>query len=138
MAKQPKPNGINIKSSGSVNIGGDVVGRDKITHNINNVASTFEQEVNNWRVQIEHVIDSANLPADEKSDVKKQVDTIQEAILSDKEKNPSRLEKLINTIAVMSPDIFDVIVSTLANPLAGIGLVLKKIGDKAKVEAPVK
>jgi hypothetical protein len=48
---------------------------------------------------------------------------------------PSRLEKLINTLSVMAPDIFEVAVATLANPLAGIGLAVKKIGDKAKLEA---
>jgi len=138
MAKQSKSDGINIKSNGSINIGGDVVGHDKITHNASNNISTFEQEVNNWRIQVEHVIDSSNLPADEKRIVKKQVDTIQETILNDKGKNPSGLEKLINTLTVMSPDIFDVIISTLASPLAGIGLVLKKIGDKAKIEASAK
>ena len=135
MANQSKSNGINIKSKGSISIGGDVVGRDKITNSASNSISTFEQEINHWYIHIEHVIDKSNLPTDEKGDVKNQVDKIKETILSDQGKNPGRLEKLINTLAIMSPDIFDVIVSTLANPLAGIGLVLKKIKDKAKIDS---
>jgi hypothetical protein len=137
MAKKPKTNSININSSGAVNIGGDIVGRDKITRT-NNVAVTFEQEIKNWGVQAEHIIDASSLPADEKSDAKKQVNTIQETILSDKSRNPSRIEKLINTLAIMSPDIFDIIVASLASPLTGIGLVIKKINDKAKIEVTAK
>ena len=49
--------------------------------------------------------------------------------------DPGRLERLINTLAAMAPDIFDVAVTTLTNPFAGIGLVLKKIGERAKLEA---
>ncbi len=137
MAKQGKSNSININSSGSVNISGDIVGRDKITH-ANNISIAFQKEIKNWRIQAERVIDSSNLLEDEKSDVKKQVKTIQETLLSDKGGNPGRIEKLINTLAIMSPDIFDVIVASLANPLAGIGLVIKKINDKAKIEIAAK
>ena len=53
----------------------------------------------------------------------------------------SRLEKLINplllggnTLAVIGPDVFEVVTATLANPLAGLGVALKKIGDRAKLE----
>ena len=72
---------------------------------------------------------------DEKRDLQDQVEKIQDEAAKGKQADPSRLEKLVNTLAVMAPDIFEVAVATLANPLAGIGLVMKKIGDKAKVEA---
>jgi hypothetical protein len=36
-------------------------------------------------------------------------------------------------MAAMAPDILEVAIATLVNPLAGIGLVAKKIGDKAQV-----
>jgi hypothetical protein len=35
----------------------------------------------------------------------------------------------------MAPDILDVVVATLVNPLAGLGVAAKKIADKAKEEA---
>lgn len=34
----------------------------------------------------------------------------------------------------MSEDIFEVAITTLVSPLAGIGLVLKKIGNKVSIE----
>jgi len=34
----------------------------------------------------------------------------------------------------MAPDILDVIVKTLANPVVGIGEVIKKMAEKAKEE----
>jgi len=125
-----RPSGIGI-----LNVYGPIVG------NVigMNYSLSVTQEIDNWRVYIEDVIDRSSLPANEKDNVKEQVDTIQATILSGQgKKNPSRLEKLINDIAKMSPEIFDVVIATLANPLAGIGLVLKKISDKAKIEVTAK
>jgi hypothetical protein len=34
----------------------------------------------------------------------------------------------------MAPDLLDVVVVTLENPLAGLGVAVKKIADKAKQE----
>lgn len=51
-----------------------------------------------------------------------------------KEVSTNRLERLINTLVVMAPDIFEVATTTLTNPLGGIGLVLKKISNRVKLE----
>jgi len=45
-----------------------------------------------------------------------------------------RLEKLINILSGIAPDVFEVAVTTLTNPLEGIGLALKKIGNRARLE----
>ena len=37
----------------------------------------------------------------------------------------------------MAPDVLDVIVATLGNPLAGLGVAAKKIAEKAKEETQV-
>ena len=37
-------------------------------------------------------------------------------------------------IARMAPDVLDVVVATLGNPLAGLGVAVKKIAEKAKEE----
>lgn len=89
----------------------------------------------NWRVQINQVIDSApNISQAEKEDLKRQIEKISDEIQKGPKVETGRLEKLINVLGVMAPDIFEVIVATLANPLMGIGLVIKKIGDKAKLK----
>jgi hypothetical protein len=95
------------------------------------VVTTF----NEWRSLIEQKIDTQpNLTTDDKQDLKQQVGKIQAEAAKGKQADPSRLEKLLNTLAAMSQDIFEVAIATLANPLLGIGLVAKKISDKAKVE----
>lgn len=88
-----------------------------------------------WMVQINRVIDSSpDISRAEKDDLKQQVEKISDEIQKGSKAEMGRLEKLINAFGVMAPDIFEVIMATLANPLAGIGLVIKKIGDRAKLE----
>ncbi len=93
-------------------------------------------ELNAWRKDMEKRIDALGglLPAD-KADLKKNVGRIAEEASKGRKADPGRLERLVNTLSAMAPDIFDVAVATLASPLAGLGLVIKKIGEKAKLEA---
>jgi hypothetical protein len=85
--------------------------------------------------EINKNIDSLpNVSQAEKEDLKQQVEKIGDEVQKGSKAEAGRLEKLINTLNVMAPDIFDVVIATIANPLAGIGLVIKKIGDKAKLE----
>lgn len=88
-----------------------------------------------WMTQINKNIDSLpDVSQAEKEDLKQQVEKIGDEVQKGSRAEVGRLEKLINTLNIMAPDIFDVVIATLANPLAGLGLVIKKIGDKAKLE----
>lgn len=105
-------------------------------------ASVISQEslsvIVEWMNQINKKIDSLpNVSQAEKEDIKQQVEKIGDEAQKGSKAEIGRLEKLINSLNVMIPDIFDVITATLANPLAGIGLVIKKIGDKVKLEKDV-
>ncbi len=75
----------------------------------------------------------------EKEDLKAEVQEIQisitEAIEKNKEVDESFLRRRFRNIARMAPDVVDVVVATLANPLAGLGAIVKKIAQKAKEEA---
>lgn len=76
-------------------------------------------------------------PAD-KEDLKAEVKEIQSTV-TDAAKNNGKLDegflaRRFRNIARMAPDILDVVVATLGNPLAGLGVAVKKIADKAKVE----
>jgi len=91
-----------------------------------------------WMTQINKEVDSLpDISQAEKEDLKQQVEKIGDEAQKGSKAEVGRLEKLINTLNVMAPDIFDVVIATLANPLVGIGLVIKKIGDKAKLERDV-
>jgi hypothetical protein len=113
--------------------GRDIAGRDILSQDSSQGLKEFLIE---WQSQMEAKIESkADLSTDEKKDLKEQVTKIQEEATKGKQTDPNRLEKLINMLGVMAPDIFEVAVATLTNPLAGVGLVLKKIGDKARLES---
>jgi hypothetical protein len=76
-------------------------------------------------------------PAD-KEDLKAEVKEIQSTV-TDAAKNNDKVDegflaRRFRNIARMAPDILDVIVATLGNPLAGLGVAVKKIADKAKAE----
>ncbi len=93
-------------------------------------------EMDNWRKDMDKQIDARKvlLPED-KADLKDTVAKVADEVSKGKQANAGRLERLLNTISSMAPDIFEVAVASLANPLAGIGLVATKIGDRAKVGA---
>jgi len=124
---------------------GDVISIQNVGHNAavaagrGAKASVISNEslssIVGWMTQINKKVDSLpDISQAEKEDIKQQVGKIGNEAQKGSKAEIGRLEKLINTLNVMVPDIFDVVIATLANPLAGIGLVIKKIGDKAKLE----
>ena len=120
-----------IQAGRDVRAGRDIAGRDIIHQDISSgtIVSIVE-----WREQMESRIEAeAELSSDEKQDLKEQVQKIEQEVQKGQQADASRIEKLINTLAVMSEDIFEVAVATLGNPLAGLGLVAKKIGDRARL-----
>lgn len=72
---------------------------------------------------------------DLKAEVKEIQITITEAAQKNKELDEGFLSRRFRNIARMAPDIVDVIAATLANPLAGLGAIVKRIAHKAKEEA---
>lgn len=161
-SQQPEVNISTTKQSGGINVGGsataggDMLGGSKYgdTTVVKGVgagasvaagrgasvqANTFVGDLAQWQTQMDQAIDqTASLSAAEKQDLKEQVAKIQQEAAKGDKVDVGRLEKLINTLAPMAGDIFEVAITTLASPLLGIGLVLKKIGDKAKIEKQAK
>ncbi|CAG1015806.1 hypothetical protein ANRL4_05600 [Anaerolineae bacterium] len=141
-----------VNAGGSVSAGGDIVGGNKVgdtdiakgigagavvtqgraaSASVNSLA----QDLARWQQRLEAAIDArSGLSATEKQDLKDQVAKIQEEAVRGDKADVGRLSKLISMLAPMAEDIFEVAITTLANPLLGVGLVVKKIGDKAKVE----
>jgi hypothetical protein len=91
-------------------------------------------EAKKWRKDMEKRIDANKdlLPAD-KTDLKENIVKVADEVSKGRQADSSRLERLLNVIGSIAPDIFDVAITTLANPLAGLGLVAKKIGERAKL-----
>jgi hypothetical protein len=78
---------------------------------------------------------SAAAKDDLKAEVQEIQVTITDAAQKNKELDEGFLSRRFRNIARMAPDVVDVIVATLANPLAGLGALVKKIAQKAKEEA---
>jgi cell division septum initiation protein DivIVA len=77
-------------------------------------------------------------PTADKEDLKAEVKEIQVTVSEAAQKNEKVDEGFISrrfrNIARMAPDVLDVVVATLGNPLAGLGVAVKKIAEKAKEE----
>lgn len=123
---------ISISGSSNVNV---IKGSGTATNtNIVNEANS-NRELIKWRNEMERKIDALkDMPDEDKSTLNQQVEQIAREAEKGPQADPRRLERLFNTISAMGPDIFEVAVATVSNPLAGIGLVVKKIGDKVQVQ----
>ena len=74
-----------------------------------------------------------------KEDLTAEVKEIEASVTAAAQKNEkveeAFLARRFRNIARMAPDILDVVVAMLANPLAGLGIAVRKIAEKAKEEA---
>ena len=76
------------------------------------------------------------IPPADKDDLKAEVQDIQAVVTEAAKKNEKVdegfLSRRFRNIARMAPDVLDVVVATLGNPLSGLGVAVKKIAEKAK------
>lgn len=117
--------------SGNVNVAGGSI----ITHHTVNGLSAAD--IKQLFDELYKSIDThANVSPTDKEDLKAEVEEIQstvtEAVQNNEEIDESFLTRRFRSIAKMAPDILDVVVATLGNPLAGMGVAAKKIAEKAK------
>jgi hypothetical protein len=124
MAK--KKNGLNIQANRDITIGGDVVGRDKITnYNVEFLNKEF--------AQIQRKIEErAEDPQVGKDELKATVQNIEKEVKKGEAANPGKVHRWLGYLAGMADDIFQVTVATLANPLAGVAKTVQLIAQKAK------
>jgi len=119
--------------SGSVNIAGGNI----TTHQTSTGLSAAE--IKPLFDQLYGAIDirAKSSPAEKedlKAEVKEIQSTITDAAANNEKVDESFLSRRFRNIARMAPDVLDVIVATLGNPLAGLGVAVKKIAEKAKEE----
>ena len=111
----------------------NIAGRDIVKHE-------SQTELRNIFLDIYRDIDArpATSPA-VKEDLKAEVKDIEANVSAAAQKNEkveeAFLARRFRNIARMAPDILDVVVAMLANPLAGLGIAVRKIAEKAKEEA---
>jgi len=134
----------NSNAVGSISVGGSVSGNIVVGNN-NQVSQTVSngltaEDIKQLFASVNTKIDA--LPQIEqtvKEDVKEELkdveENITEVITNNGKLDESFLTRRFRSIARMGPDILEVVVATITNPLGGVGLAVKKIADKARDEA---
>ena len=115
--------------AGSVIIGGDATNNTIVTgsgHSVGVVHNAFQP--------IYRAVEESKLAAADKQDITAEVQDLEAEVKKGDEADESFLARRLRNIQRMSPDILDVAVATLANPAAGLGMVVKKVAEKMKAE----
>jgi hypothetical protein len=76
-----------------------------------------------------------DLPQQDKADVQAELEEVETELQKGEEANEGFIRRRLRNVQRMAPDIYDVVIATFANPIAGLGLVAKKIAEKMKADA---
>lgn len=130
--KRKTEGGVKI-SGGNVTVGGDVVGRDKITTTTTGLDASTLAELTKQFAKIYQKIDARpeDLNAD-KTEIKDTVQKIEEEVKKGEQANPAKVERWLKFLAGMADDISQVVASTLASPIGGVAKAIQLIAKKAK------
>ncbi len=131
--------GVSLNSQGSIDVTGSVLaGRDANNARIQGVSSGGQADLQALFKALYKKIDESDTDAD-KDLVKQAVKKVeQEAAQPPEKMDQTKIEKTLVTLQKMAPDIFEVALTTFANPPAGVALVIKKIMDKVKAQTALK
>ena len=120
---------------GGVIIGGNVTGSTIITGNNNIIGSTVTLKEEYIQQVYEAIEARENTGTYEKDDLKAKFKIIQTEDEKGAKADEGLMTYQLENIRKMAPDILDIALATIANPVAGFGLVARKIAEKMKAEA---
>lgn len=120
-------------NSGNVNVAGGNIATHQTATGLS--ANDIKQLFDGLYTQIDR---RAHTSVADKEDLKTDVKDIQNAVAQATEKHETIDEGFLahrfRNIARMAPDVLDIVIKTLVNPVLGIEEVVKKIAAKAKKE----
>jgi hypothetical protein len=128
--------GINIHAGGDVKIDGALFGRDAedVQLNITKTENPDLAQIAELFTELYQDIDKSAVPL--KEPVKDLTQQLEEEVTQpNSEPDEAKVEGLLKAIQAMAPDIFEVAITTFANPAAGAAMVISKIGERIKAEA---
>ena len=111
---------------GNLNIGGHLVGRDKIVIVGGDEATKLFADV------YQRIKARPTDPDVDKGELTETVRKIEQEVALGEQANADKVEQWLRTLAPMAPDIFEVIVACLTSPAAGIAAVVRKVAEKAR------
>jgi hypothetical protein len=109
--------------------GGDFVGRDQISN------VYYSLEVDRLFQTIYAHLDRKDLPAAHREDLQADLKEVEQEVAKGDQVDEGFLARRLRNIQRMAPDILDVILASIVNPVAGGLLALRKIVEKMKAEA---
>jgi hypothetical protein len=115
--------------------GGDFVGRDKVTSTTITQGADPEAIARAFKQFYNAVEARPDIPPADKEDLKTDLQEVEKEIAKGKEADESFVMCRLRNIKRMAPDIWEVVLATFANPVAGLGVVANKIAAKIKGEA---
>jgi hypothetical protein len=128
--KKDKPQvtqgGIHIKGNATIN-NTNMAGRDIVEKKTINLHLSFAPVY-------QALSENTTLPPETKGAVEENIKQIEQEIKKGAEAQGSFIRKRLENIQKMAPDIAEVVVATLQNPAAGIGLAVKKAINKYQSE----
>jgi len=125
-----KKSGLSTGNGGIV-IGGNVTGSNIVQGN-NNIVTNQTINLNQFFQTIYQKVDeNPKLTSSDKEVVKAELADVQTALES-KQPDETFLERKFRVLKSMAPDIVDVAMETLKNPISGVAEVIKKVANKMK------
>lgn len=131
-----KKNGVSA-GDGSVIIGGNVDRSNIVVGDNNVVSNQVAQIAPLFKVIFEAVESQPNLTPSEKEDVKAELQEVQTA-LEEPQPDETFIGRRLRNIKRMAPEIVEVAVATLTNPVGGVAEVIKRIAAKMAEDANAK
>ena len=121
--------------SGGVAIGGNVSGSTIITGSQNTARTSVNLQAEYIQQIFEFIEKRPGTSPYEKEDLKSKVDDILNEDTKGAGADEGFIAHRLRNIQAMAPDILAVVLATIGNPVAGFGLVAKKMAEKIKADA---
>lgn len=120
---------------GAVFVGGDVQGSQIVTGNRNQIGNQELRRDDLFAEILEKIEQRRDTPAEDREDLKANVAEIKAETEKEEQADPSFLARRLRNIERIAPDIADVMLATLSNPVAGFATVVKKVAERARSAA---
>lgn len=137
--KSNKAETTNTKNAGgnNVSIGGSVSGSNIVTGNNNRVTLTHGASADEVAKAFSTIFAAIQAKAESPEKVMAQtaVQGLEAEASKGEEAQEGNVQKWIEILGNMAPDIWEVAVDTFTNPIKGLSTVFKKVAEKAKAES---
>jgi hypothetical protein len=118
---------------GDLTIGGrgTFVGRD---YTVSQTSAGAHQS--EFQVVYDQIAERPDTTPAQKDDIKAEVEDIEIEVKKGDAVDESFLARRLRSLERMAPDILDVVLATLSNPAAGLGMVAAKVAARIRQQAP--